>query len=120
MGGHFVEVATDKSKGAVMIVDEDTGEDIICPICDMPDYWECGHLVASFDKTFCECQGGEIYGRFKEFTSIVENVFLSHLKNSSELKVEGLAIGELWASAEASFDPTTSTYTWMGTSSRGL
>lgn len=88
-----------------MTIDEDTGEDVVCPICGAAEYWDCGHLVGSFDRSFCECQGGAIYDRQGEFSSIIEGVFLSHLQNGSEPGLKYDAFPELWAAAKSNYEP---------------
>ncbi|MHA7828916.1 MAG: hypothetical protein ACX93P_15295, partial [Roseovarius sp.] len=67
-----------------MTINADTGEDVVCPICNAAEYWDCGHLVASVDRSFGECQGGALCDRETEFSSLVENAFLPHLQNGSE------------------------------------
>ena len=59
-----------------MTINEDTGEEISCNICGATEYWDCGHLVASLDRSFCECQGGELYDRIPSFFALGEEVSL--------------------------------------------
>ena len=88
-----------------MTINEDTGEEVACPICGALEYWDCGHLVASLDRSFCECQGGELYDRMSEFSSILESAFLPHLKQGSAPDIKGLDLEELWKVARQNFDP---------------
>jgi hypothetical protein len=53
-----------------MILDEDTGSEIECPICYADEYWRCGHLVASFDRTFGEFSGGALSRCLAEFLAV--------------------------------------------------
>jgi hypothetical protein len=39
---------------------EDTGEEPKCPVCGASKFWECGHLLADFDITFCEVYTGSV------------------------------------------------------------
>lgn len=88
-----------------MTIDEDTGEEAVCPICEAAEYWDCGHLVGSFDRSFCECQGGATYDRQGEFSAIIEGVFLSHLQNGSEPTLNYDAFPELWEEAQRNYEP---------------
>ena len=83
-----------------MTIREDTGEDVLCPICATSEYWECGHLVAGFDKTFCECFGGEIFDRQHEFKVLVEEAFLPHLRAGTSPALSASGLKELWQTAE--------------------
>ncbi len=88
-----------------MTIDEDTGEEVVCPICGAAEYWDCGHLVAEFDRTFCECLGGKIHNREGEFSSTIEAVFLSHLQNGSEPDFKYQELSELWEEAKKTHEP---------------
>jgi hypothetical protein len=89
-----------------MTIDEDTGEEVVCPICTAAEYWDCGHLVGSFDRSFCECQGGAIYNRVGRFSSIIETAFLSHLRRGSEPDLKFCdAFPELWDAARNNYEP---------------
>jgi hypothetical protein len=88
-----------------MTIDEDTGENVVCPICDAQEYWECGHLVAKFDRTFCECQGGVFYGQMGKFSSLIEGVFLRFLKADDEPVFKSGILEELWDAARLSYVP---------------
>ena len=80
-----------------MTINEDTGEDVTCPLCQSPEYWECGHLVASLDRTFCECDGGELFDREHEFREVVEMAFRAHFKaGSTSSNLPSGALRELW------------------------
>ena len=93
-----------------MTIDEDTGEDVVCPVCDAIEFWNCGHLIASFDRSFGECQGGLIYDSIKRFLSIVEIAFLSHLKDGSAPNLNHGALSDLWNEAKSNFDPNDEDY----------
>lgn len=86
-----------------MTIDEDTGERVVCPICDNPEYWECGHLVANFDLTFCECNGGEIYDLMRNFRNLIEGAVLRHLQEGSEPSHWGEGSDELWEYAKENY-----------------
>ncbi len=88
------------------MIDEETGEDVVCSICRAAEYWECGHLVASFDRSFGECHGGAIYEREYQFSSLIESAFLSHLQNGSEPRFKYDARPELWKEAKDSYQPS--------------
>jgi hypothetical protein len=83
-----------------MTINEDTGEDVLCPICESPEFGECGHLVADFDRTYCECNGGEIFERQNEFIAIVEQAFLPHLQAGTSPALSSPELEELWNTAE--------------------
>lgn len=87
-----------------MEIIEETGQQPTCPVCQSSDYWDCGHLVASFDRSFCECQGGELYKRMPEFSNLVENAFLSHLTKKAVPSVGEWELDELWKTAHESFE----------------
>ncbi len=88
-----------------MTINEDTGEDVVCPVCDATEFWDCGHLVASFDLSFCECQGGLFYEHMHQFSSLIEGAFLIHLQNGSEPSFNYDALPELWDEAKNTFEP---------------
>lgn len=88
-----------------MTIDEDTGESVVCPLCNATEYWNCGHLVASLDRSFCECDGGAIYSRQQELSAIIEGAFLSHMKNGSEPSLNFDAFPELWQEAKSNYEP---------------
>ena len=85
-----------------MTIDENTGEDIVCPICDSAEYGDCGHLVAIFDKTFCECHGGAFYDRQSDFSNIIEGAFLLYLQNGSQPNLRNATLEDLWKTTKAS------------------
>lgn len=64
--------------------DEEEEEDyesefgIYCPICDK--VCECGHLVAIYDCTFHNFEGGDVYGYIAEFREIIRKGFRHLLK----------------------------------------
>ena len=68
--------------------DEEEEEDyesefgIYCPICD--EVCECGHLVAIYDCTFHNFEGGDVYGYIDEFREIIRKGF-RHLLKRGEL-----------------------------------
>ena len=88
-----------------MTIDDNTGQNAVCPICDNPDYGDCGHLVAIYDLTFLECNGGEIYHREGHITCVIEKVFVSHLQNGSEPSLQNATLAELWESTKSSVEP---------------
>ena len=70
-----------------MTIIEETGKEPTCPVCGSPDYGDCGHLVADLDRSFCECQGGELYEKMAEFLNLVEK---------GDLKISYKTIGTKW------------------------
>lgn len=88
-----------------MTFNEDTGEEVVCLICQASEFWECGHLVGSFDLSFGECAGGEIYERFQEFIVLVEDNFRRHLIAGSDPKLNSHWLMDLWSEAFNNFDP---------------
>ena len=91
--------------GFLMTINEDTGEEVVCPVCDATEFWGCGHLVASFDRSFCECQGGLFYDHMHKFSSLIEGAFQSHLQKGSEPSLNYDALPELWEEAKNNFEP---------------
>lgn len=81
-----------------MTFNEDTGEDAVCHICGAQQYSECGHLVADFDRTFLELLGGELFDRDDEFKSLIEEVFIPHVKAGTIPPLHEPDLIELWAS----------------------
>lgn len=79
-----------------MTINEDTGEDVTCPLCKAPEYWECGHLVAGLDRSFCECFGGALFDREPEFRETVEEFFRAHLKAGTSPSIPSGELSELW------------------------
>ena len=45
--------------------DGDTGEELKCVICGSVEWYECGHLVACYDHTYCEVDGGALEYRVR-------------------------------------------------------
>lgn len=88
-----------------MTIIEETGKEPTCPVCGSPDYGDCGHLVADLDRSFCECQGGELYEKMAEFLSLVEGAFLSHLTENTVPNSGKWELDELWEATNESFDP---------------
>ena len=88
-----------------MTINEDTGEKVVCPVCDAAEFWDCGHLVASFDRNFCECQGGFFYDSMHQFSLLIEGAFLLHLQKSSEPSLNYDALPGLWDEAKNNFEP---------------
>lgn len=86
-----------------MTINEDTGEEVVCPICNAIEYWTCGHLVASLDRSFGECRGGALSDREVEFSSIIEDAFLPHLKDGSKPSFGYSSFEELWDAAKENF-----------------
>lgn len=88
-----------------MFIDEDTGESVVCPICYDDDFWNCGDLVAVFDRNRCQCRGGAVYGRLADFSSAIKGIFSYHLKlgSSPKLKIDALPL--LWAEAKTNYRP---------------
>jgi len=80
------------------IYDEDTGEEPRCHICDSTE--NCSHIVAIIAITFGRCRGGALYGRDKEFFSLIEDVFEKHFRAGSEPDFGDLALNELWRETE--------------------
>jgi hypothetical protein len=81
-------------------INEDTGEDVTCPLCRAEEWWGCGHLVAAFDRSFGECSGGELYGRENEIQEILERAFLPHLKASTSPRLVDDDVMQLWETAK--------------------
>jgi len=86
-----------------MTINADTGEDVVCPICNAAEYWDCGHLVASLDRSFGECQGGALFDRQTECSSLVEDAFLPHLQKGTEPSLGYSSLVELWEAAKGDF-----------------
>ena len=86
-----------------MTINEDNGELVVCPFCNAAEYWDCGHLVGSFDRSFCECGGGLIYDRFHDITAIIEENFGLHLRTDSTPKFNSHWLSELWLEAKHNF-----------------
>jgi hypothetical protein len=78
---------------------ENTGEDVTCLLCETPEFWECGHLVAGLDRHFCECVGGELFDREHEFKEIIERGFLPSLKAGTSPTLSSCELTELWETA---------------------
>lgn len=78
--------------------EEDEEEDDVpeCVICNAEKYWECGHLVASFDLSFNECRGGSFCNRIREFSNLIEKSFIGFIKND----------------IKPSFEKSVDTYKW--------
>lgn len=91
------------SEKDLVTINEDTGEEVVCPICNAADYWACGHLVASLDRSFCECQGGALLDREAELSSRIEDAFLPHLENGSQPSFGYSSLEELWVAAKENF-----------------
>lgn len=89
-----------------MTINEDTGEEPVCPVCDAADYWSCGHLVASIARSFWECRGGAFQDHESRVSTVTEAAFLSHIQNGSEPQFTGSeAFDELWGEARANYKP---------------
>jgi hypothetical protein len=88
-----------------MTIIEETGEGPTCPICESPEYGDCGHLVADLDLSFGECQGGALYEKMAEFSSLIEDAFLLHLNTNTVPNSGKWELGELWEAANENFDP---------------
>ncbi|WBQ13034.1 hypothetical protein L2D00_14460 [Hyphomonadaceae bacterium BL14] len=88
-----------------MTIYEDSREKVTCLICDADDYWNCGHLVASFDQSFCDCYGGEAHDHLSDFSSTIEEAFLTHLRNGGEPSFNNATIDALWEGARRNSEP---------------
>jgi len=75
---------------------EDTGEPVLCPICDAEEYNDCGHLVATFDLTFGECEGGEFYAVQHECLSALESAFQKRHANEASGPFADEMIEDIW------------------------
>lgn len=91
-----------------MIEDEDTGEAAKCVICGSEEYWECGHLVAEFDLSFNQCNGGSFCNRAEEFAELIESAFIEFIKKGIEPNFgksnDAQQWCELWKHAKKDFD----------------
>ena len=93
-----------------MTINEDTGEEVVCPVCDGKEFWDCGHMVASFDLTFGECQGGMFYDHERRFSSIIEDVFIRTLRTGSRPQFSSETLSELWNEAKSNHEPDEEDY----------
>ncbi len=83
------------------MINDDTNEELKCVICGSVEIYECGHMVACFDNTYCEVESGALYGRDDDFRSEIQNAFLGFLKSKSEIKWANFDLQELWRQAQA-------------------
>lgn len=60
--------------------------EVTCNICGREDYWDCGHLVAALDMTYCEVVGGDLYTQMNRFLTEIEKHFSNHLKQKTKPK----------------------------------
>jgi hypothetical protein len=97
-----LSVATNED---ALMFNEDTEEDILCPVCDAPEYWECGHLVADIDRTFAECKGGVLFNQMGMFSNVIKEAFLRLLKADDEPVFKSVNLEELWHSTQQNFEP---------------
>tara|TARA_Y100001968_G_scaffold245982_1_gene230157 strand:+ start:1101 stop:1580 length:480 start_codon:yes stop_codon:yes gene_type:complete len=88
-----------------MVVNEDTGEEAKCVICGSVEI--CEHCVACIDRTFLECEGGEMFDRHYEFSSAIEDAFKTALKSELEINWENGFLQELWNERREYNDPET-------------
>ena len=88
-----------------MTIHEDTGEEVVCPICDATEYWECGHLVASLDRSFCDCYGGALYDHYGDFSSMIEEALLPQMSEKSSPRFENADLEQIWEHANETFNP---------------
>lgn len=89
-----------------MPIYEESGREVVCPICRDEFYHDCGHLVGDFDRTYCEYLGGSVVDHVEVFSSQIETAFLSHLRCGSESRLDLCqSFSELWDAAKKNYKP---------------
>ncbi|MGG7643914.1 hypothetical protein ACQ5SP_03780 [Rhodovulum sp. YNF3179] len=88
-----------------MTIDEETGRDVVCPICNSPEYWECGHLVASLDRSFLDCYGGALFDRYGEVSSRIEEAFVRRISENRDPVFKNQDLDHIWKYARERFQP---------------
>jgi hypothetical protein len=79
---------------------EETGDAVLCPICGTKNYQECGHLMASFDRTFGDCEGGEFYETQASFRDAMSSAFETRRNSTTAGAFADKRIDALWPLAE--------------------
>jgi hypothetical protein len=94
---------------------EETGEPVLCPFCGAEDFQDCGHLVAVFDLTFDECEGGAFCEVGDEFRSALESAFQKRHVAGKHGSFADSQIEELWTKTEVEDDGEGGVYflPWM-------
>lgn len=87
-----------------MTINEEARAKVVCPICRSENISDCGHMVGSFDRTFCDCYGGAVVDHLFDFRLIIEATFLSHIKEGVEPSLKNTTIKELWESVNPNSD----------------
>lgn len=86
------------------VIDENTGEEPNCTICDSVWGEGCGHLVAWIDYTFGEVASGELYNRDHEFRLQLQAVFLELLGSDAAVIWQDADLAELWTDAQLEYN----------------
>ena len=79
------------------VMDEDSGELILCPFCDSPNH--CEHLLLLVDDTFLTWIGGYAKDQMSEFTTVIKEHFVARLKDSGGQNISYSCefLEELWS-----------------------
>ena len=74
---------------------DDDANDAACLICDSPEWWDCGHLIASIDQDYAECQGGVLYDDDR-FQQLFLRLFLAQIAADPKRKFAHPIVDEVW------------------------
>jgi hypothetical protein len=78
------------------MINENTGEAPKCPICSASKFWECGHLIADIDATFCEMHSGCLTSRESEFMRLMETRLQAELEDGRAMNFSDERLDEHW------------------------
>ncbi|MFM9816921.1 UNVERIFIED_CONTAM: hypothetical protein K0B97_03125 [Spiribacter pallidus] len=81
------------------MINENTGEDPKCPICNASEFWECGHLIADIDVTFCEMHSGILKSRARAFQDIMERRLTLELEGAQAIDFSDEQLDQHWRDA---------------------
>lgn len=92
------------------MINEETGKEPVCQVCQHSEWWECGHLVASVDSTFAECHGGELYDHDDLFRDTIRMSFSGYVGSGSIRAWSCPELQELWKAACEEASPADDIY----------
>ena len=81
------------------MMDEDAIEGAICPICGAVEFWECGHLIADIDITFCEVNSGELLSDQHKFAHLMEDRLRRDLRSYQSMTFLDERLDQHWKDA---------------------
>jgi hypothetical protein len=64
------------------VIDEETGQESTCMFCNSSD--DCPHLVAVIDRTFAECNGGELYKAIAAIRELLSETLLGMIEKAED------------------------------------